>query len=91
MTAETTGFPQGYETLYVHDANGNVARKDVEIVDTNPLGHYAETLYDKAGHVTEAKRWEEAGHSDVLVVCSQIVACSEVLERARLIGSQMIW
>ena len=34
---------------------------------TNPLTHYAESIYDKNGNVTERKRWEEAGASDVLM------------------------
>ncbi|NUN51483.1 MAG: RHS repeat protein [Planctomycetaceae bacterium] len=35
--------------------------------ETNPLGHYSERVYDKEGHVTELKRWEEAGQSDILL------------------------
>jgi RHS repeat-associated protein len=40
---------------------------DRRIKSINPLGHYAEWIYDKENNVTEAKRWEEAGATDVLM------------------------
>ncbi len=35
--------------------------------DVNPLGHYTEYVLDKGGNVTEVKRYEEAGATDVLM------------------------
>jgi len=40
---------------------------DRRIKATNPLGHYAEMVYDDNGNLTELKQYEEAGLTDVLM------------------------
>ena len=46
----------------------NIAAMLLEHLDyANALGHYEETDYDKAGHVTEVRRYDATPSPDVLV------------------------
>jgi YD repeat-containing protein len=52
---------RGKQTAYEYDLF------DRKVKTVNALGHYEVLVYDKDGHVTERKNYEEAGTTDVLL------------------------
>ena len=56
----------------IEDGRGNDTTVDYDLFDrptktTNALGHYEERDYDKAGHVTEVRRYDATPSPDVLM------------------------